>query len=374
MCKVVLLVLGISSCAIGAKITSGSGCECTSGCGKSWRLYGSSWCYVDKQCKSAGWDSCADTNAVSSDADVQQNGTDRPGLWQKLQETLKLDDTNLKAEKKREGDLQTNLDETKAQLKESVLNVASLKTKLHAALAEEAKAENRAEEAERKERGATAGVKQKLSDTEKALKETQLKLNETDTKEKEDQEKIIALQKDEQQKVTALQKEEQEKVAALQKQAQDKIAAMKKEKDEKVGAFEKEKQDLVKALKKEAEDKLNDAEAKRKEAVVKHSQASLKLHDAQLKLSGTEKQLAKTQLKVKAANMRFRGAQDVANKFKAKALQADKALKKAATTIKTVAQKYTETKKQLADTEKTRDMAYKELNPFRSAVIRAVLS
>merc|ERR1711937_553456 len=70
---------------------------------------GTPWCYVDKSCKSVGWDACRDAQtllaaAVTEKADVE----------------------------KQEAQLQAQLDTTKAQLKDAEMRSSSLSEKLKA--------------------------------------------------------------------------------------------------------------------------------------------------------------------------------------------------------------------------------------------------
>lgn len=357
-CGVVLLILGLSFHASEAGPVSGDGCPCTSTCAKSWLNGGDEWCYVGKQCKPAGWDSCHDAAMLYSKGnDKEEKTTESESLWQRLQNKLKQTQTKEVEEKSALTKLQEKSD--------TALKVAEQEVAL--AAAETKKEKHRRLEGE----AALAAAEAKLKKTQQHISEQESNLAVV-TKHEADVEAELATTH-----------------AQLKtSQAQLKTSQLMEDTSKKQlrSALEKEEKSV-----REAQQKADDAEAKGKEEHAKvmtwetthhkdlatHQTDALELSDTQLRLSGKEKQLFNIDKEANEAYTKLNIAEKAMLKVKAQASEAEKKLAASLSEnahLKDVEKKYIDVQQKLEASEQKKHELSAQLRPLHDAIRKAVMA
>jgi len=324
--------------SLAVKPLSSSGCACTSGCDKSWlkKALASSieWCYVDTKCKAAGWDSCHDTQTLYRSAVTKKQLAEQHGAV-----------------------LEAELQEVKAQLHDSELKAYTFKTQLAAELVKEAKAQNHFEQAQRQVEDVEHKAEMKIKEIQGVEHKAELKINETERK--------LA-------QAWSKEADTEKRLAEAQRKVKD--AETKQNKED------------------EVERKRNEAEHMVKDAAIRHNEDAMKLNAAELRRADMEKKLKKVEGEAQEADQKFKGAVKAMLKLKAtskeqlavanqklaetqKKLESEELVESTLDDkLKEVEKEESETKKELAVTEKKRKAAVEELKPFRSAILRGVRS
>jgi hypothetical protein len=309
-CSIVALALILSIWEGKSQPLSNSGCACKSGCDKSWLRSNIPWCYVDKGCKSTGWDACHDTQKLYNMAVKGKEEAEQ----QRLQERMKREDAE-----KNGVELRVQLEETKAHLTDSEFMVASLKHKM----AEEAvKAEQKekadiqrvadkaaldAKEGEQKLAQAQQSLG-KYQDTdaklEQKLKQALTKVSQVEERKREAEKKRAQAEDSEHVAEAKIKTTEQKlrQVEDVEKKAEeqnklverDLVQVKSEERKEEMKVQETERK-LQQELLKESdiEKKLRESEAERKADDVKLHDLNSQLSDEHSKEVETEKRLEK---------------------------------------------------------------------------------